>query len=261
LDKPSDFSEWLSKPTSQEPVITEEFGEMGVPEWLQDAPIPEVDPDIHQQVVSDDSQDKGDQSAAEPQLDVIEAPSEAVIKEDDPAIDEDLPEWIAEELSLDIEQSDLVSDVPVDVDETQMAIVEKESEISEVQDDQTYAWVPPETQETTTAIKSEEIDLDQAVPKDIASTQEEIEDPYHANQLEAQHHLSTGKIEKSMQHYEELIRKNKRIDEVINDLDAARHQYPTNALVLQTLGDAYLRVDNLQKALHIYSKAEQLLLS
>jgi len=87
----------------------------------------------------------------------------------------------------------------------------------------------------------------------------EPEDEYHAKQLQAQAHLKEGDIDEAMELYDQLIKKNKRIKEIIEDLDQVSYQHPVNANILQTLGDAYMRDDQLQEALDTYSKAENLL--
>jgi len=92
-----------------------------------------------------------------------------------------------------------------------------------------------------------------------AEPQIEPEDEHHAKQLRAQAHLKAGNIDEAMELYDQLIKKSKRIKEIIEDLNQASYQHPVNANILQTLGDAYMRDDQLQEALDTYSKAENLL--
>jgi competence ComEA-like helix-hairpin-helix protein len=87
----------------------------------------------------------------------------------------------------------------------------------------------------------------------------EPEDEHHAKQLQAQAHLKKGNIDEAMELYDQLIKKSKRVKEIIEDLNQASYQHPVNANILQTLGDAYMRDDQLQEALDTYSKAENLL--
>ncbi|MBC8508016.1 MAG: tetratricopeptide repeat protein [Anaerolineales bacterium] len=88
---------------------------------------------------------------------------------------------------------------------------------------------------------------------------EDAEDEHHAVQIGAQEKLSKGDISGAMEEYEQLIKKGKRIDAIINDLEASDQAVPDNPEILQALGDAYMRADRLQEALDTYSKVEQLL--
>ena len=82
----------------------------------------------------------------------------------------------------------------------------------------------------------------------------------HEDQLDAARQaVSGGDIDKALASYGKLIKKGKLIDEVIQDLNDATMRHPINVRLWQTLGDAYLRLDNLQDALDAYSKAEDLI--
>jgi cytochrome c-type biogenesis protein CcmH/NrfG len=59
--------------------------------------------------------------------------------------------------------------------------------------------------------------------------------------------------------YNTLIKKNKNLDDVIADLQAALFNHPVEITLWQTLGDAYMKADRLQEALDAYTKAEELL--
>ncbi len=71
--------------------------------------------------------------------------------------------------------------------------------------------------------------------------------------------VSGGNIDKALASYGKLIKKGKLIDQIIKDLNDATMRHPINVKLWQTLGDAYLRLDNLQDALDAYSKAEDLI--
>jgi len=87
----------------------------------------------------------------------------------------------------------------------------------------------------------------------------DAEDEHHAAQIEAQSKLSQGDISGAMDVYDQLIKKGKRIDEIITDLEAVNQVKTNDPEILQALGDAYTRADRLQAALDTYSKVEQLL--
>ncbi|RME08457.1 MAG: helix-hairpin-helix domain-containing protein, partial [Anaerolineae bacterium] len=84
-------------------------------------------------------------------------------------------------------------------------------------------------------------------------------DDYHARHLAARQHLQSGQLGAALNIYAWLIKKGKRLEEVATDLEYAAGQYPDNPDVLQTLGDAYTRLDRLQEALDTYTRVEQLL--
>ncbi|MBN2499944.1 MAG: tetratricopeptide repeat protein [Anaerolineales bacterium] len=71
--------------------------------------------------------------------------------------------------------------------------------------------------------------------------------------------LSSGALEAGMESYNTLIKKNKNLDDVIADLQAALFNHPVEITLWQTLGDAYMKADRLQEALDAYTKAEELL--
>ncbi len=89
----------------------------------------------------------------------------------------------------------------------------------------------------------------------------QVEDEWHALQLEAQADLKTGNYSHGLKKYATLIKKSKRLEDVIADLEDLQYEVPNDVCVdvLQTLGDAYVKIDELQKALDTYSKAEDLL--
>ena len=75
----------------------------------------------------------------------------------------------------------------------------------------------------------------------------------------AQDALGANKLNEAMQVYSKLIKKNRLLDEVIQDLREAVYRFPVDTIVWQTLGDASMRANHLQDALDAYTKAEELL--
>ena len=76
---------------------------------------------------------------------------------------------------------------------------------------------------------------------------------------QAQAALEGGKLNEAIEAYSRLIKKGRRLDEVIYDLREAQYRHPVDVIVWQTLGDAYMRANRLQDALDAYTKAEELL--
>jgi len=71
--------------------------------------------------------------------------------------------------------------------------------------------------------------------------------------------MNRGKVQDSLADYQVLIRKERALDETIQDLQNALYQHPVNIDLWQTLGDAFVRSRKLQDALNSYTKAEELL--
>lgn len=71
--------------------------------------------------------------------------------------------------------------------------------------------------------------------------------------------LLEGNAEGAIEIYNDLIRKQEYLDDVIRDLQEAVSMYLSNASLYQTLGDAYVRANRLQDALTAYTRAEDLL--
>jgi tetratricopeptide (TPR) repeat protein len=75
----------------------------------------------------------------------------------------------------------------------------------------------------------------------------------------ARNELSRSNIPGALETYEKLIKKGRFLEEVIYDLREALYRYPVEVSIWQTLGDAYMRANQLQDALDAYTKAEELL--
>jgi tetratricopeptide (TPR) repeat protein len=71
--------------------------------------------------------------------------------------------------------------------------------------------------------------------------------------------LSRSNIPGALETYGKLIKKGRFLEEVIYDLRDALYRYPVEVSIWQSLGDAYMRANQLQDALDAYTKAEELL--
>ncbi|MEX1248481.1 MAG: tetratricopeptide repeat protein [Anaerolineales bacterium] len=76
---------------------------------------------------------------------------------------------------------------------------------------------------------------------------------------QARQALNFGKVDDASQHYGQLLRRRLLLEEVIADLEAAMHRNSGDPTLWQTLGDAYMRTNQLRQALDCYTKAEDLL--
>ena len=76
---------------------------------------------------------------------------------------------------------------------------------------------------------------------------------------QAQAHLSSGQVDPALDLYNQVIGQGQNLPAVIQDLTNAAYRYPVDPSLWQTLGDAYMRNDQIQEALDAYTKAEELL--
>ncbi len=82
----------------------------------------------------------------------------------------------------------------------------------------------------------------------------------HAARLElAQALWKAGEYEEALTHYSRLIRAEKMMEQVFADLTAYVEARPTDARLLRTLGDAYMKSGDLNQAMALYKQAMDLL--
>jgi len=129
--------------------------------------------------------------------------------------------------------------------------------------------VPGITQDTIDAIRPKvevtlpSIPVSEVSAETIGETEEiKPTDKFHALQLEAGSEFAQGNTSAAIQKYNQLVKKGKRLEGVIEDLNNILTGDIPNEVyveVLQTLGDAYMKADRLQEALDSYTKAEELI--
>lgn len=95
--------------------------------------------------------------------------------------------------------------------------------------------------------------------EEISADIDDIEDEFQISLVQARNALVQGDQADAVNQYNNLIESKQFLPEVINDLQGALTQSPTDMTLWQTLGDAYANADRLQDALDAYTKAEQLL--
>lgn len=76
---------------------------------------------------------------------------------------------------------------------------------------------------------------------------------------EAWEKIASGDIQAAVDEYSELIRQERFLEDIIRDLEEAIALHPVDAVLYQTLGDAFVRANRLQEALDAYDRAEDLL--
>ena len=88
-------------------------------------------------------------------------------------------------------------------------------------------------------------------PEILAEAQSEL--------IIARNRLAEGDVEATVSQYGKLIKNRELLPEIIRDLKEALYRFPVDISLWQTLGDAYMRSDQLTEALEAYTKAEELL--
>lgn len=247
-------------------------------------PSEEVDFDIEEVVVKDSDIQISDLPFVidEPESDSIpisEIVTLEIVDDLSPDLEVDL-EQIPEEIQP-ITPEDLVGDLeeisPEEIDEENMLEQELIIELEEERDESIepdLALSESESEEAIDKLDStiskdhyEDTDLEIQVQKD-----EEIEEILEETSVidqsilrindlkEANNLLNNGELDQSIEIYHGLIRDELYLEDIINDIQSAlNHHYPIDINLWQTLGDAYLKNKQLQKALDAYSKAEDLL--
>ena len=66
-------------------------------------------------------------------------------------------------------------------------------------------------------------------------------------------------VDEAMKHYEELVESRDKMDEVLTDMERYYEARPQSGSLLRTLGDAYMKEGNLDRALEFYNRAMDLL--
>jgi competence ComEA-like helix-hairpin-helix protein len=71
--------------------------------------------------------------------------------------------------------------------------------------------------------------------------------------------LSAGDVSGAVSQYDQMIRQEQQLDEVIKEIQQALALYPADPSLYQALGDAFMRANRLQEALEAYDRAEDLI--
>jgi competence ComEA-like helix-hairpin-helix protein len=77
--------------------------------------------------------------------------------------------------------------------------------------------------------------------------------------VDARQELNQGELSQALEKYNLMINQNQSLPEVISDLKEAADHFPEDINLWQSLGDAYLRNNQINAALEAYKEAEKLL--
>ena len=187
----------------------------------------------------DEIEESADESVVNAELDDLTAIfGDDEIPESDPAAvqgeNASIPEWMQE---MGDEKPDPIPDLTIET-QTEMSVPETTEELE-----------PEPAAQTVEA------------PAVESQVEEPPDKPIESDELvtEAKTAVQTGELEDAVKHFSKIIKKGKVVDQAIVEIKEALRRHPINVELWQVLGDAYMKVNNLQDALDAYSKAENLL--
>jgi competence ComEA-like helix-hairpin-helix protein len=181
----------------------------------------------------------------------------------------ELPAWLAEEAEPETEPFDGWKPPLVDLNQASMIELERlpgvgfilaqqiityRDEHGPFQDTDALLNVPGMEPATLEIIRSQ---LQVSLPPVQAIAPEE--ERASVGLIAARNAMVQGSLPLALEHYDELIQARQLLPEIIIDLHEAAHRFPADYAIWQSLGDAYVRTDQLQEALDAYSRAEELL--
>ena len=189
-----------------------------------------------------------------------------------PAIEESGPTLLDEELqtevidlppaleNIDLEMKEKIDQLEED-DSISETIIEEINNMEEVATSELVGEFETEFSHES-LVEAQEMDFVHAVEDEFEDTQPIKVKAHHQEDLEmAKQQLNSGKVEAAITTFRKLIEDGYQIEEVIETIqNALNHNYPIEINLWQTLGDAYLKNNQLQNALDAFSKAEDLLI-
>ncbi len=184
------------------------------------------------------------ESAGEPEIPGAFIEGESILKADETAEEEGLPEWLR---GVDEEAA---AEEPLREFSFEQVTPELETEEAEAE------WTP-EMPTGEPSVEAEAL-IEDTSPLKLAA---EAEAASGSAQLlkQAQAALEAHNIERALESYETLIKSGEHLEDTIHDLRDALYRYPIDVSMWQLLGDAYMKSNRLQDALDAYNKAEELL--
>jgi competence ComEA-like helix-hairpin-helix protein len=99
------------------------------------------------------------------------------------------------------------------------------------------------------------VTLSESMPTPVISEAE----PVTEELIQARSALVSGKLDDSLKIYENYIKEERHLPAIIQDLRQAIVSHPREVAIYQSLGDAYVRNNQLQEALEVYMQAEEIL--
>jgi hypothetical protein len=189
--------------------------------------------------------------------------------------EEELPDWI-KEITETTPSKEIPTTIEQPVSEELLAApsepvsegVSEEVPVAEISEVKTLesqpaepAWVP-EAELPIQPVAPEPVEAE--VETTVAPPEQPVMPPIEAPEAElttledARKAINEGQPDQAAEIYTGLVKQNLHLEEVITDVQEALYRFPVDVNLWVVLGDAYLRMDELQEALNVYSKAEDL---
>jgi len=240
------------------------------PSWLQALQLESLNDDVKEVFPPDFQEDikKEDQIQFDESSQVESAQPETQITNEfitniEATVNQNLEEELIFE-SIDsekiVEEIFMTTDSETQSPDVSQDLISEKDELEDKEDHLESSFVPeskiPEIEEPV--IVTEHVDtISSKEQQDESNFSEQIS----AGKLEdGKFALQRGNIDNAVSIFNGFIKSKESIDEIIIELQTALdHNYPINISLWQTLGDAYLRKNQLKNALDAYSKAEELL--
>jgi hypothetical protein len=195
-----------------------------------------------------------------------EADSQPVSDYEEAVVEAAEPELSEDETPATVEASDTSSsDISTESDASTQPVQVPHPEAEEPQNEITSAVEPDAAEEFPVAPPADEaseepLESVSEASEAVLSQEEPVEQPEPIDDhLKATTALEEGDVDTALEIFNRWIETGDRLENAVTGLEKAAEQYDTNANVWQSLGDAYLRNDQIQKALDSYTKAENLL--
>jgi hypothetical protein len=225
--------------------------EAQIPPEEKPVPAPAAESDISPETP------EGEPEVEKPEEEAPEEPPDWVIEGEPPDDGGEEYAWLPAEEKYDLNQISLAQletfeNIGFTVAEGILAYREEHGPFADIQE----LLDVPQVDEEHFAILAKHLEI---IPAPEEAPAEEPEDEYEALLLQAKQAVEEDDLEQALEDYETLIEEKEKLPEVIDALSDVSYQHPMNVSVLKLLGDAYMRVNQLQKALDAYSRAEDLL--
>jgi tetratricopeptide (TPR) repeat protein len=244
-------------------ILAEPAMEAAVEEILPSEYIPESDIEVEMEKFTEESGLPAIEPVAE--VETLEG------QEIDQALP--LPDWLvdistAEELDLQIIEADQPLEEEIEIVEPEIEISLPEAEVETIEPEPEGEVIISELDEEAINPADEEVvtfdaaleGLEPALQVEPSVEEISIEtESAEPDLVVARRALEVNDLETAIIHYNQLIKAEVDLEEIIRDLNEAIFRYPVDIRLYEAVGDAYVRTDLLQQALDAYTKAEELL--
>jgi tetratricopeptide (TPR) repeat protein len=253
---PEELPAWLRELEEPESEKTEAAAESEslewktdeMPDWLKEIAETEAS---GQAVAPPEAQPVEERTPSELPTTVEAAIEEAAIeKEAAPSVTEPATQWSEEITPPAGIKREALEETPLEVGLQVSAIEEAEPPAPTIPEEA----APPVSEEKITP----PVEFPAEQPDVSLDTFQAISQANQTTLSNARNALNLGEPSQAVPFYNDLIKQNYHLDEIIQDLHDALYRFPVDVDLWVTLGDVHFRLDDLPEALAAYTKAEEL---